>query len=68
MIILIPLPLFFASTIYGVASLKTWVVVALIWAFCAAFTVVLYPLYESREAIAMVGKGIIKARSHLPLK
>jgi hypothetical protein len=60
MIILIPLPLFFASTIYNVPSLKAWVIIAIIWAFCAAFTVVLYPLWESRVAITMVVKGIIK--------
>jgi urea-proton symporter len=62
MVILIPLPLFFASTIYGVGSLKTWVIVAILWAFLAAFTVVLYPLWESRVAIVMVTKGIIKVR------
>jgi urea-proton symporter len=39
MIILIPLPLFFASTIYDVGSLKAWVIVAMIWAFLASFTV-----------------------------
>lgn len=60
MIILIPLPLFFAQTIYDVPSLKAWVIVAIIWAFFAAFTVVLYPLYESRVAITMVTKGVVK--------
>jgi hypothetical protein len=62
MVILIPLPLFGASTVYNVASLKAWVIVAIIWAFLAAFTVVLYPLYESREALVLVGKGIVKVR------
>jgi len=60
MIILIPLPLFFASTIYSVGGLTAWVVIGIIWAFLASFTVVLYPLYESREALAQVGRGIIK--------
>jgi hypothetical protein len=32
----------------------------MLWAFLAAFTVVLYPLYESRQAIKMVAKGIVK--------
>jgi len=60
MIILIPLPLFFAQTVYNVPSLKAWVIVAMIWAFLASFTVVIYPLYESRVALTMVAKGIVK--------
>ncbi|KIM24913.1 hypothetical protein M408DRAFT_228455 [Serendipita vermifera MAFF 305830] len=64
LVILIPLPLFGASTIYDVGSLKAWVVVAMIWAFLAAFTVVLYPLWESKEALVMVCKGIVKDIFH----
>ena len=60
MIILIPLPLFFAQTIYGVRGLEAWVVIGIIWAFCSAFTVVLYPLYESRDALLMVCRGLVK--------
>jgi hypothetical protein len=60
MIILIPLPLFFASTIYGVGGLTAWVVIAMIWAFAASFIVVLYPLFESRVALTQVFKGIVK--------
>ncbi|KAJ7621021.1 urea transporter [Roridomyces roridus] len=60
LIILIPLPLFFASTIYGKAGLTAWVVIGIIWTFCSAFTVVVYPLWESREAIGMISRGIVK--------
>ena len=60
MIILIPLPLFFASTIYNVAGFTVWVLIAMIWAFAASFVVVLYPLWESRVALASVFKGLIK--------
>ena len=62
MIIAIPLPLFFAQTIYGVRGLEAWVIIGIIWTFWSAFTVVIYPLYESREAILMVSKGIVKVR------
>ena len=62
MIIIIPLPLFFAQTIYGVHGLAAWVVIGIIWAFCSALTVVVYPLYESREALLMVTKGMFKVR------
>ena len=62
MIIIIPLPLFFAQTIYGVRGFEAWVVIGIIWTFCSAITVVIYPLYESREALTMVSRGIIKVR------
>lgn len=60
MIIAIPLPLFFAQTIYGVRGLEAWVVIGIIWVFCSFIAVVLYPLWESREALVMVGRGLLK--------
>lgn len=60
MLILIPLPLFFASTIYGVRGLTAWVVIGILWCFCSAFTVVLYPLWESRTAITQIACGVVK--------
>jgi len=60
MIIIIPLPLFFAQTVYGVHGLEAWVVIGIIWCFVSSFTVVLYPLWESREALMQISRGIIK--------
>lgn len=60
MILLIPLPLFFAQTVYGVRGLTAWVVIGILWTFLSTFTVVLYPLYESREALMQIGCGIVK--------
>jgi len=87
MIILIPLPLFFSSTVYGVGGLSgksnavlerriqtdlhvfvffvAWVVVGMIWTFCSSFIVVLYPLWESREALTQIARGIVKVRCFL---
>lgn len=62
MLILIPLPLFFASTIFGVSGLTAWVVIGILWCFCSAFTVVLYPLWESRVALLQISRGVIKVR------
>jgi hypothetical protein len=62
MLILIPFPLFFASTIYGVRGLTAWVVIGIIWCFCSTFTVVLYPLWESRVAIGQIARGLTKVR------
>jgi len=61
MIVIIPLPLFFAQTVYGVAGLTAWVVIGIIWTICSAFSVVLYPLYESRIALVEIAKGIVRA-------
>lgn len=68
LIIIIPLPLFFAQTIYGVRGLEAWIIIGIIWTFCSAFAVVIYPLYESREALRMVSKGLIKVRSLLYMR
>jgi len=60
LIILVPLPLFGSSVVYGVKGFTAWTAIGIIWMFCAFFTVVVYPVYESRSALAMVSKGIIK--------
>lgn len=62
MLIIIPFPLFFAQTIYGVRGLSAWVVIGIIWCFISAFSVVMYPLWESREALCQISRGIIKVR------
>lgn len=62
--ILIPLPLFGASTVYSVTGFSVWVVVGILWAFCSAFVVVLYPLWESRAALVLIIKGMVKVSTH----
>jgi len=66
-IIIIPLPLFFAQTIYGTKGLTAWVSIGIAWAFGSAFTVVIYPLWESRVALLLVGKGIVKVSGNLSI-
>ena len=45
---------------YSVTGLSVWVVIGILWAFCSAFAVVLYPLWESRTALMMILKGMVK--------
>lgn len=59
-IFLVPLPLFFASTVYGVRGFTAWVVIGIIWVFAAIATVVVTPIYESRESLSQIGRGIVK--------
>lgn len=59
LLLLVPLPLFFAQTVFGKRGLEAWVVIGMISAFCSAFTVILYPLWESRRELGGIGRGII---------
>ena len=65
MLVMIPLPLFFAQTVYGAGGLTVWVVIGMLWAFCSAIAVVLYPLYESRAALMLIARGIIKVSRYV---
>ncbi|PPQ69730.1 hypothetical protein CVT24_001316 [Panaeolus cyanescens] len=58
LILIIPLPLFFSQHIYTVSGLTGWVAVGITWTFFSAIAVVIYPLYESREALIQIVKGI----------
>ncbi|KAJ3510462.1 hypothetical protein NLJ89_g4658 [Agrocybe chaxingu] len=60
LILIIPLPLFFSSHIYGVGGLTGWVSIGIAWTFCSAIAVVIYPLYESRHALIQITTGIYK--------
>ncbi|PSR74673.1 hypothetical protein PHLCEN_2v9654 [Hermanssonia centrifuga] len=60
MLLIIPLPLFFAQTVFGVRGLEAWVVIGMLWTFTSAFSVVLYPLWESRDALKLISRGMIK--------
>ncbi|TFK34666.1 urea transporter [Crucibulum laeve] len=60
LILIIPLPLFFSQVVYGTRGLTAWVVIGIIWTFCSAFAVVLYPLWESRAALIQISRGIVK--------
>ncbi|KAF9450855.1 urea transporter [Macrolepiota fuliginosa MF-IS2] len=60
LVLLIPLPLFGSARVYDVKDLTVWVAFGIAWTFLSAFTVVLYPLYESRTALVRVAKGIVK--------
>ncbi|KZT18743.1 urea transporter [Neolentinus lepideus HHB14362 ss-1] len=60
LLIIVPLPLFFAQTVYGVRGLTAWVVIGIIWTFLSAISVVLYPLWESRRALKQIARGIVK--------
>ncbi|CDZ98323.1 urea transporter [Phaffia rhodozyma] len=63
-IILVPIPLFASGYVYPVKGFTAWVAVSVTWSFVAAFIVVLYPLYESRQELARIFRGIYKDIFH----
>jgi hypothetical protein len=67
-VIIVPLPLFFSQVIYGVRGLSAWVTIGIIWVFCGIFTVVFMPLWESRESLMAVFRGIVKVRNSTTLQ
>ncbi|KAI0686454.1 urea transporter [Cytidiella melzeri] len=60
LVLVIPLPLFFAETVFGRRGLEAWVVIGMIWAFASAFTVIIYPLWESRIELRDITRGMVK--------
>lgn len=59
-ILIIPLPLFFSQHVFDAADLTGWVAIGIAWTFLSAISVVLYPLWESRQALFQISSGIYK--------
>ncbi|KAL8280892.1 hypothetical protein RQP46_006571 [Phenoliferia psychrophenolica] len=60
LIVLVPLPLFFTSHIWGVHGFTGFVAAAFVLVFYGAFTTILYPIYESRTALKSIGSAMIR--------
>ncbi|KAI0685361.1 urea transporter [Cytidiella melzeri] len=60
LLFVIPLPLFFAETQFGKRGLEAWIVIGMLWTFASAFTVIIYPLWESRKELRGITRGIVK--------
>jgi hypothetical protein len=58
LIILWPLPMFGSRYVFSKEFFTGWVVVSCIWIFCSTLAVAIYPVFESRGAIAIVFRGI----------
>ncbi|PPQ80770.1 hypothetical protein CVT25_001907 [Psilocybe cyanescens] len=60
LIIIVPLPLFFSSAVFGVSGLTAWVIMGVAWTICSAVVVIIYPIYESRDALENIFKGAVR--------
>lgn len=58
LILLWPLPMFFSNYVFSRNFYTGWVILSIIWAICSTIAVTIYPIWESRDAIGVVFKGI----------
>ncbi|EGN99422.1 hypothetical protein SERLA73DRAFT_168870 [Serpula lacrymans var. lacrymans S7.3] len=59
-IFLIPIPMFLSHYIFSLTFFKAWVIICVIWLFVAAFITSVLPLWESRNAMSDIGRGLLK--------
>lgn len=60
LLILWPMPMYGSGYIFSKKFFTGWIVVGILWLFCSAFCVGLYPLYEGRHTMARTVKAIVK--------
>ena len=58
LLVLWPIPMYGSGYVFSKPFFTGWVVVAIIWMFCSAFCVGLYPLWDGRHAIVRIVKAI----------
>jgi Na+/proline symporter len=59
-LVLWPMPMFGSSYVFSKKFFTGWVVVGILWMFCSAFCVGLYPLWEGRKTSVRTFKAIFK--------
>lgn len=60
LLILWPMPMYGTGYIFSKKFFTGWVSVGILWLFCSAFCVRLYPLFEGRHSMARTFKGIVR--------
>lgn len=59
-IFIIPIPMFLSHYVFSLTFFKAWVIICVIWLFIAACITSILPLWESRGAMADIGRGVIR--------
>lgn len=60
LLILWPMPMYGSGYVFSKNFFTGWVVVGILWLFCSAFCVGLYPLWEGRKSITHTFSCIVK--------
>lgn len=58
-LILWPMPMYGSGYVFSKKFFTGWVVVGILWLFCTAFGVVIFPLYEGRASIAYTLRAMV---------
>lgn len=58
-LILWPMPMYGTGYIFSKRFFTGWVVVGIIWLFCTAFGVIIFPLYEGRASIVHTTRAML---------
>ncbi|TVY58251.1 putative urea active transporter 1 [Lachnellula cervina] len=61
-LILWPIPMYATSYVFSKGFFKGWIVVVFLWAFFAAGTITLLPIWESRDSLAKFARYIFSRR------
>jgi hypothetical protein len=59
LLILWPMPMFGSKYIFSKKFFTGWIVVGIIWLFCSAVGVVIFPIWEGRKTLARTTKAVI---------
>jgi hypothetical protein len=57
-LILWPMPMYGTSYVFSKPFFTGWVVVGILWLFCSSIAVGLFPLWEGRQSLVRVFKGM----------
>ena len=60
LLILWPMPLYGTGYVFSKKFFTGWVSVGILWLFCSAFCVGLFPLWEGRKSMANTFRGIVR--------
>lgn len=66
LVILWPIPMYASSYVFSKGFFIGWVVVLFLWAFFAACTITLLPIWEGRQPIVMVFKRAFGGATEIP--
>src|SRR6201999_4397195 len=59
LLVLWPMPMYGSGYVFSKKFFTGWIVVGILWLFCSAFCVGLYPLWEGRHTMARTAKAIV---------
>ena len=71
LLILWPMPLYGTGFVFSKKFFTGWVSVGILWLFCSAICVGLYPLWEGRKGMAFTFRGImrdLRGKGRVPLQ